>query len=192
MRRKFRNIAIGGALFAVLIVLFKGVLFRWCVVYASLGSHAPDHTIHPEIRAWVAAEVDDLSALDDELAVVHESLRLTAARLQYSSEPPSSDALGAFRSQRTDWSGYSYLFVQVCNALFQMKGMDDRWHAETEAAVFSLRGITFLPWFISLYQEHTLFVRIRSKGGSIHHSVDPALFEFLGIVEVTPGWFKTD
>ena len=184
MKRKFRNVAIGVALFVVLIVLFKGVLFRWCVVYASFGPRKVSVTASAAMKTWISAEADR-DALDGEHDILTEAQRLTAKRLQFTTGPCASDAATVFKERKANCIGYASLCAAISNTLFEMRGLDRQWETHVETAQLQVFGVNVHAWFDSPFLKDHDFVTIHDQQGNMHFAVDPTVSEYFGISSVT-------
>ncbi len=191
MKRKFRNVAIGFALFVVLIVLFKGVLFRWFVVYASFGPRKVSVTASAEMKAWISAETDRY-ALDGEHDILTEAQRLTAKRLQFTTGPCAADAATVFKERKANCIGYAALCAAIGNTIFEMRGLDGQWETHVETAQLRVFGMNVNAWFASPFLKDHDFVTIRDQHGNMHFAVDPTVFEYFGITSVSYTIFSGD
>ncbi len=184
MKRKFRNVAIGFALFVLLVVLIKGVLFRWVVVYGSDGPRKVSVAASSDMKAWISAEADR-DALDDEHGIVTEAQRLTAKRLQFTTGPCASDAATVFKERKANCIGYAALCAAISNTLFEMRGLNGQWKTHVETAHLRVFGVNVHAWLDSPFLQNHDLMTIEDRRGNVHFAVDPTVFEYFGITSVT-------
>lgn len=167
-------------LLIVLMVLFRGPLFRLSVRYEPLGERPVARIGQQELQQRITSALAYRKL--DVGEVVSLSRRITDGRLSFTSGESSNRADDVYQAGKANCVGYAALFSAIVQQVIASGGTEE--HMQVTHLVGKLQ---FFGWDIHalfgnhpFFQDHD-FVHVRDLERDVDWYIDPSVSDYLGI-----------
>ncbi len=179
--KKFIRISL---ILVVMLVLLRGYIFRQVVVYQTVGHRVSYPITNPDLKAYLNAHAC-LSEHCSETEIINRALTLTADHLHFTAANNSVDPNRLYETQAAHCVGYAAFFTTACNYFFKEKGMDDTWTAHQHIGQLLCFGLNVHPFFSTPFFRDHDFVIIQNRQTGEKIAVDPNMYDYLYIQEIS-------
>lgn len=168
----------------LLLVLFRGPLFRLCCTYHVTGKRTTYTPGNPALEAEVKTAAAT-QPTGDAQKLTDAALDLTSKRLSFTSSSCAVDPAITFTTRKTHCVGYAAYFSAVFNALAQQNGLGKivhSWPVKGELHLFGINVHHYLHG--GFFRDHDFCVIENINTGEKWY-VDPSLEDYSGITRIS-------
>lgn len=166
----------------LILVLFKGIIFRLIVKYNEIGSRKEieikNNSLLKKIEAESSNKTIDLSTIID---IARE---ITTEELSFTTYQASNNPNKLVNTNRANCVGYSAMFNSITNYLIRKNNLHAEIEAEHKIGQLELFGINLHNYFNSPFFKDHDFNEITSKKTGEKICIDPSVSDYLWISRV--------
>ncbi len=169
----------------VLVVLFRGPIYRWTIHYHEVGSRASIKLTDKKLMELIDQKSADHNLkLDD---IVDIALEITSNQVQFSSQNTSQDPNTLQKLKKANCIGYSALFNSIVLYLVSKNNLTEQIQAKHMIGEMHFLGFNIHQFFeSSFFKDHDFNMLSNNlTGDSVF--VDPSLYDYLRIKKVSAG-----
>jgi len=169
-------------LLLLLVVLFRGFLFRISVVYNRIERRENLIIKDDKLIEFINATDIDTSSIDE---IIETSLDITSEKLSFTDARCEVNPDKLFYSSKSNCIGYASFYASTCNYLLKKYHLENDWKATPVVGKLSLFGCDIHKLFSSPFFKNHDFVIIENRISGIKYAVDPTIHDYLGIEYIT-------
>lgn len=170
----------------LLVVAFRGQLFRYLVKYDTIGARKNDH-ISSETSIFSAyLKTLEIGVPNPNLEdILSYTLSLTSSNLYFTTGKAENLPERLHVTRGANCIGYAAYFTQICNTLLTKHQLDHEWKAQQEIGQLFFLGKNVHHWLRSPFLRDHDFVIITNSRTGQRLAVDPSIHDCLRIDSVT-------
>ncbi|NDV66699.1 hypothetical protein [Bacteroides sp. 224] len=165
-------------IFSVVIVIFRGALYRAAVTYQSVGQRLSYKITNENLIQYIEENTKEVTQIED---IIRESLSLTSKKLSFSFAKASNDPNQLIETGVANCIGYSTMFCSVCNYLIAQNDLLEHWEASAHIGQLNVFGVNIHSYLNSPFFKDHDYVVIENKQTKEKFAVDPSVNDYLRI-----------
>ncbi|PCI97915.1 MAG: hypothetical protein COB15_06975 [Flavobacteriales bacterium] len=173
--------------FVILIIIlfsFQKYLYNTFITYDSIGVR-PNYIIkEKKLINYIDIQNENMN-LKSVNEVITAGLYITTETLNFSTDKNDTDPNKLITSRNVHCVGYTSFFSATCNSLLKKSNLNETWEAKPHIGKLYLFGTNIHNFFDSSFFKDHDFVIIKNKISEKEIAIDPSLYEYLFISEVT-------
>lgn len=168
----------------LLLVLLRGCIFRQAVAYRTVGHRASYAATDNQLLQYLDGYtgLSESSSVDD---IIDAALSLTTGKLRFTAANNDVDPNKLIHAETAHCVGYAAFFTTACNFYFRKYHLDETWVATPQIGQLYLFGENVHPYFSTPFFKDHDFAIIRNKRTGEQIAVDPNVYDYLIIREIT-------
>ncbi|MBK6835259.1 MAG: hypothetical protein IPG89_13700 [Bacteroidetes bacterium] len=166
----------------LLVVLFRGFLFRNSVVYHQIKSRDALIIKDDKLIEFVNTSDIDTACIEE---IIESALDITSEKLSFTDGTCDVNPDKLFYSSKSNCIGYAGFYASICNYLLKKYHLDKEWKATSVVGKLNLFGYDIHKLFSSPFFKDHDFVVIENKISRIKYAVDPTIHDYLGVEYIT-------
>jgi hypothetical protein len=172
-----------GLLPLVLLLIFKGILFRTLISYERTGSRPAVKLTDEELIGQIELQVEGKRLGQQQILEIAE--RITTDLLSFTNKNASSNPNRAHYTGKANCVGYAATFSAVVNYLLEKQGLQDEIQVHHRIGKVHLLGINLHRFFRSpFFKDHDYNEVVILKNGKTI-ALDLTITDYLGVRRIT-------
>jgi hypothetical protein len=160
----------------ILILLFRGWIFRHLVTYTSIGERPAYAITNPTLENCVNnARFHDGTDIE---TIIKTSLSITSEHLNFTAGKNTSNPNDLITSKTANCIGYATFFTTICNALLKKQHLSDEYKVTAKIGQLYVWGTNIHPYFNSpFFRDHDFAIIENTRTGQVY-AVDPTVHDY--------------
>ena len=185
-RRCFKRRPVQYLAIFLLLIFFRGALFRLTVSYEVINSRR--HSVSSELKKSFLSLLDEEKALPDISELSVTALRITADSLRFSTKVSGARIVSREGRRYANCIGYARLYDEELGDLLDKHGLGGRYQLHRVVGKLRVLGLDIHRLIDDpFFRDHDFnLIEDRLTGELI--AVDPGLYDYLGIRRVRLPW----
>jgi hypothetical protein len=171
-------------LVSIVLILFRGWIFRNTVSYKSIGDRKNYHATDKKLVEFTETNPTRETAPTVE-SIIKKSLDITSQQLRYSSYSSKTNPNKLIYTGEAHCVGYASFFTTLCNGILEKHKLSDQWIAKAKVGQLYFFDVNIHQYFSSPFFKDHDFVVIENQRTGQTFSVDPTVSDYLYIDFVT-------
>lgn len=165
-------------LLLLLVVLFRGFLFRNSIVYHQIKSRNALIIKDDKLIEFINTSDIDTASVDE---IIECALDITSEKLRFTDGNCDLNPNKLFYSTKSNCIGYAAFYASTCNYLLEKHHLNSEWKATPIIGKLEFFGYDIHELFTSPFFKDHDFVIIENEISGIKYAVDPTIHDYLGI-----------
>lgn len=171
-------------LFLAIVFFSRGWLYRQLITYKTIGQRAGYSVNDQKLIHYIDQRLGGKNDLDVQ-SIIQLSLSITAQQLNFTAGRNDVDPNKLVSSKTAHCVGYAAFYASTCKYLFQKFNLQDTWSAKHQIGQLNLLGNNIHQYINTPFFKDHDFVTIEHKITGEVFAVDPSLYDYFWIKQVT-------
>lgn len=182
--RLFKKVLLFCLILVSLVALFRGMLYRFCVRYESIGQRADYIAGNRKLTDYIDSKMDFKSNPEIE-QILKLCNTLTSRQLNFTTDRNDIDPNRLIDSKEANCIGYAAFFASTCNYVLSKYNLTKTWKVKHQIGQLYFLGTNVHVYTSSLFFKDHDFVTIENQVTGEIFALDPSVRDYLNIDFVT-------